>query len=434
MRKLTSVAVKGLLGSYDHAFEFPAEDEFVILHGPNGVGKTRLLELIDDVMRGRVPGRSTPFSSVRLGFDDGAWLEVQRDEGTTRWASSSQPTPRASRLGDDNRAMTSAVRDLMEQGLIRRVPGTLAARPIFRDAETAERLTEAEALDRYIDDVDPAKLPVPPEVRNFVRDLHVSSVEVNRLRYYDDDPTSRHDPRFRERPQLSAVEYYARELARLITRERSSHAIYAQKLDGTYPQRLLDGTRGNADLDTVRQLQAQLGTLRTKLEASALLEVDESLVGLDVAALDDDWKLAALELHYEDSLEKLKQLEPIADRINLFNDLISSKLTGKVLHLSADDGFVVETPSSRISLSDLSSGEQHELVMTYRLIFDSRKSQLVLIDEPEVSLHVHWQRQFLDDLQRIAQLDGLRFIIATHSPQIVGRWVRRMVSLGQAGL
>ena len=71
----------------------------------------------------------------------------------------------------------------------------------------------------------------------------------------------------------------------------------------------------------------------------------------------------------------------------------------------------------------LSSGEQHELVILYELIFRTAPDSLVLIDEPELSLHVAWQAQFVPDLERMAKLTGFRSILATHSPEIVGdRW------------
>ncbi|MDA1003121.1 MAG: AAA family ATPase [Chloroflexi bacterium] len=56
-------------------------------------------------------------------------------------------------------------------------------------------------------------------------------------------------------------------------------------------------------------------------------------------------------------------------------------------------------------------------------------NSLVLIDEPEISLHVAWQKAFLDDMARIATLANLRFIIATHSPQVIGEWWDRSVEL-----
>ncbi|MDF5732730.1 MAG: AAA family ATPase [Rhizonema sp. PD38] len=71
----------------------------------------------------------------------------------------------------------------------------------------------------------------------------------------------------------------------------------------------------------------------------------------------------------------------------------------------------------------MSSGEQHELVLLYELLFKVQPDSLVLIDEPELSLHVGWQIQFLKDLQEITGLAYLDILMATHSPDIIqDRW------------
>ena len=72
----------------------------------------------------------------------------------------------------------------------------------------------------------------------------------------------------------------------------------------------------------------------------------------------------------------------------------------------------------------LSSGEQHELVLLYDLLFNVQPGALVLIDEPEISLHVSWQKRFIEDLQRISRLVKFRSVVATHSPQIAGKWIK----------
>ncbi|KDN80561.1 ATP-binding protein [Kitasatospora cheerisanensis KCTC 2395] len=41
-----------------------------------------------------------------------------------------------------------------------------------------------------------------------------------------------------------------------------------------------------------------------------------------------------------------------------------------------------------------------------------------------------WQKRFMSDLRRIADLVQFRTIVATHSPQIAGKWADRMVRLG----
>jgi len=56
--------------------------------------------------------------------------------------------------------------------------------------------------------------------------------------------------------------------------------------------------------------------------------------------------------------------------------------------------------------------------MLFKLIFETPPSSLVLIDEPEISLHVLWQLEFMPDLFEIQEANRFQAIIATHSPQI----------------
>ena len=70
-------------------------------------------------------------------------------------------------------------------------------------------------------------------------------------------------------------------------------------------------------------------------------------------------------------------------------------------------------------LAKLSSGEQHELVLLYELLFKVKPGSLILIDEPELSLHVAWQKQVLRDLREVTKLVPLDLLIATHSPQVI---------------
>jgi len=61
--------------------------------------------------------------------------------------------------------------------------------------------------------------------------------------------------------------------------------------------------------------------------------------------------------------------------------------------------------------------------MFYELLFKVRKDSLILIDEPEITLHVAWQEEFLRDLQEMTRLSSFDVLIATHSPLIISdRW------------
>ena len=57
--------------------------------------------------------------------------------------------------------------------------------------------------------------------------------------------------------------------------------------------------------------------------------------------------------------------------------------------------------------------------MLYRFIFGISNGSILLIDEPEISLHVSWQLDFLNDIEEILREKNMQVIIATHSPQII---------------
>ena len=138
-----------------------------------------------------------------------------------------------------------------------------------------------------------------------------------------------------------------------------------------------------------------------------------------------DWERKVLATYLKDAAAKLETFQPLLDRLELLRDIVNDRFLFKKLHFDRNQGFAISSEDSDVLLDprQLSSGEQHELVLMYDLLMNVKKNSLVLIDEPEISLHVAWQQAFLDDLDRVASLTSLRFIIATHSPQIIGnRW------------
>jgi hypothetical protein len=99
-------------------------------------------------------------------------------------------------------------------------------------------------------------------------------------------------------------------------------------------------------------------------------------------------------------------------------------LKHKKVEVNLEKGFLfkIETGLETgriINPKDLSSGEQHEVILNYELIFKTENNSIILIDEPEISLHILWQRKYIDNLIDIAKANNLSIIVATHSPDIV---------------
>ncbi len=126
----------------------------------------------------------------------------------------------------------------------------------------------------------------------------------------------------------------------------------------------------------------------------------------------------------DDVKTKLSVFDDLAARTELLKRVINARFLYKEMVIGSDYGFSFRTPAGEpLSPALLSSGEQHELVLLYELLFKVASPALILIDEPELSLHVAWQEAFLRDLQQVAGLGDFDVILATHSPQIIGdRW------------
>jgi predicted ATP-dependent endonuclease of OLD family len=75
-----------------------------------------------------------------------------------------------------------------------------------------------------------------------------------------------------------------------------------------------------------------------------------------------------------------------------------------------------ELSEYKIELSDLSSGEKQIVSLFSHLYLSGNKRYFVLIDEPELSLSVPWQRRFLADIRNGDFCAGL--VAVTHSPFI----------------
>ena len=121
--------------------------------------------------------------------------------------------------------------------------------------------------------------------------------------------------------------------------------------------------------------------------------------------------------------EKFSKFSTILEKTNLFHKMLTSKgFANKSVEISPQHGFIIKADKGDIlKTHQLSSGEQNEIVMLYRLVYEVPDQSLLLIDEPENSLHVAWQKTIVDDMKEIASVKRLQIIIATHSPSIVSK-------------
>ena len=83
--------------------------------------------------------------------------------------------------------------------------------------------------------------------------------------------------------------------------------------------------------------------------------------------------------------------------------------------------FKKNNSSIEFMVNDLSTGEKTLLSKVLSLFFEKIKNKIILIDEPELSLHPSWQNKILKIYENFAVNNNCQIIIATHSSHIIGR-------------
>ncbi|WP_131811099.1 AAA family ATPase, partial [Aequorivita soesokkakensis] len=76
----------------------------------------------------------------------------------------------------------------------------------------------------------------------------------------------------------------------------------------------------------------------------------------------------------------------------------------------------------------LSSGEQQILILFSYIAFNSQDGKIFIIDEPELSLHIKWQEDFLEKLDNITP-KFTQLLLATHSPILANKKKNKAVTL-----
>lgn len=215
------------------------------------------------------------------------------------------------------------------------------------------------------------------------------------------------------------INEHAIELSKIIALNIQESLKIAQELDSSFPKRLLNGMPKKLTPNEFNQRFSLLHDKQAQLNKFDLAENEQEIPEYD------EENAKVLLIYLADREKKLSAFDNLLKRLDLFTSILNERrFTHKTIKIDKNKGFVFLTNQGHeLALTDLSSGEQHEVVLLYELIFNTKPDTLVLIDEPEISLHVTWQKEFLNDLIKIIELQKIQVLVATHSPQIINnRW------------
>ena len=439
--KIAKISVHGLYGRFDHELVFDPDERVTIMIGPNGFGKTMILRILNAIFNLRMRSlERMPFRVVKVFFKDQSCLEVHRDTapatGRGRRDQSSLRVEHTTFLGErqfyvpgerlrreDLPFPTNSIEDWIPD-IDQIGPGEWVNRRTGDILDLDDVVSEfGELLPVQISSPD-----IPDWLDSIKRAISVRFIGTERL---IEPPTiSNWEIRHRRSSYRSlpkrTVTRYSERLGEMVQQKLAEYATLSQSLDRTFPGRLVEGTV-TPEL-SVQDLQAKLQEVeakRARVAEAGFLGEEIDAFTLPIITQIDQSKQGVLAVYASDALTKLGVFDDLYARVDTLKRIANSRLLYKQISVSSEGLRVTEVGegASDLQLEMLSSGEQHELVLLYDLLFETAPNSLILIDEPELSLHVAWQEKILGDLQTMAGLSDFRVLLATHSPEIIGdRW------------
>jgi len=134
---------------------------------------------------------------------------------------------------------------------------------------------------------------------------------------------------------------------------------------------------------------------------------------------------------YLNSMEtKNEAMKDIYERIDTFVTVSGKFYTNKTLNYHLEKGIQIKSSNGKILEPEmLSSGERHLLLLFCTSIVTGGSPSILMIDEPEISLNIKWQRMLVDALIQCIGDNDIQFIFSTHSLEILAKHKSRVVKL-----
>ncbi len=414
---IKSLEIQGLFGAFNYSIVMPNYGEYLILTGPNGYGKTTILTIIEDLASGNLLHLfNIPFDSIHVSYESFKLDIVSIEVHNTEYSDDSALSKRASLkfvIDNDNESIIFDI-DSNQLSQAKRHCSWNRQLSLFDDFDD-------ESSDDFNNDdlsLEKSRILLEYLAKEQNKDgfmIHINS-ELTPYRFI---PAQRLFSREKDDDEIkNSIEIVANKFRDFLRDSYFDFLQNSQRHDSQFIDMLLTGDDAVSkdDYDKQISLLSEEVKIAMKYDLSSAFKLPGYI----------ESKKVILNYYIKDTFEKFKILERPLQDLNLFDKLLrDKKLINKDIQYSRKYGirFVSNTDRREISLNSLSSGEKNEILMLHDFIFNLEDGSLLMIDEPEISLHVAWQREFMKDIIQIAEQNKLRVLIATHSPQIIGgRW------------
>ncbi len=439
------VDIEGLFGRLDYTLDLRVEGgdpRLILLYGDNGAGKTTILKLLWHLLssannRGhRTAIRKTDFRRFTVELSDGTVVSAQKQRVR-------QPSVSIS-IEQSGRSVLRSEWDA-ENHPFDQFEAEFLRSEMHSFADDAKSFAQT-ALDRL-------------ELIDRLKELAITPYFLaDDRRFYSDD-LDRPD-RGPRRLGGSEVEGGLDDGSSLVAQE----LVVALRRVSQLLQRLAVGgtATGSANansvyLDVLQRLAGQLSqsgsvfdsTINLADELSAIGERNQHFHSLNLVPrfatnefleslerLDSTRAAIANEVlgPFLVSLRaRLDALQPAAELIDTYLSEVNGFMVDKALTFDPRRGVRIRLQGGDDIRPDaLSSGERQLVLLLSNAMLARRGTKLFIVDEPELSLNVKWQRNIVKSLLACTEGAPVQFLVATHSVEILAHYRTNIAVLDRA--
>lgn len=425
---ISEIEVDKLFGLYDYRIKVVPSStapfaKLLILYGDNGSGKTTLLRLIyhllspQDARGHRSALAPIPFRrlSVRLGssvvveavrkgdaLTGGYFMRITGDDGSVieaHLAVNERGTVTMKDTDAEYGALMSALARLSSLGIsLYYLPDDRRAQSPLHESDEALAKEQILTTDTYL---------FRQRMLHQVAEEEEHSVLVNAIRKTQE--WIRFEAlRASDIGEADTNKVYA-DIVKRISRSRGGRST-----SGGQAQEI---AKALTDLETRSRAFAEFGL-------ASPLNVAELVKTLVAAKGQKQQFMSEVLRPYVDGLTaRLNALQSVQEILHVFLDTINAFFVNKRVTFDIRRGlFINSADGTGLAPGMLSSGERQLLLLFCNTITARQQASILIIDEPEISLNVKWQRRLLASLLSLVRGTQVQFLVATHSIELLTQY------------
>lgn len=410
---MLKLKIKELFSKFNYEIGFNNKN-LLIITGPNGFGKTTILNIINNINKGKegiIYFYNLNFKSIEI-INNNKNIYLNKNNNNDLTISIKDLNNKKTETEKFNlKKITLLKKEIINNSNLNEDKITIQNLLKNNNIISEEELILKDLLKIISLEENKNKNIISEQfMKKFKLDKEIYFIKEQRLIKYNIGVTN-------NKNIIQVINELPKDLIKQLDKLDNEYFKISNKLDSTYLNRVFNNNKNITEEEFNEKIKEIFNRFERLEKYGLIKEIDINYLK-DIKFCEKHKE--NLIIYFNDLSEKFKIYENFINKLELYTKIINNKLYFKRLVISKDNGLkILNEQDKEIPLEGLSSGEKQQIVLFYQLIFNLDENKIILIDEPEISLHIKWQIDFINNLIKVIENKKVNVIVTTHSPDIL---------------